>query len=64
VRALEEQLASHLQTKVEIWGETEGSILVHFSDVREFNRVFNLILEKEREADSFEDEEDFAEPEA
>jgi len=64
VRALEEQLASHLQTKVEIWGETEGSILVHFSDVREFNRVFNLILEEERDEEEFEDEEDFADPEA
>lgn len=62
VRALEEQLASHLQTQVEIWGETEGSIQIHFTDVREFNRVFNMILEEEREEeDDFEGEEDFPE---
>jgi len=62
VKALEEQLASHLQTQVEIWGETEGSIQIHFSDVLEFNRVFNMILEEER--DEFEGEEDFPQEES
>jgi ParB family transcriptional regulator, chromosome partitioning protein len=51
VRALEEQLGEHLETKVEIWGETEGSIQISFSSVRDFNRIFNLILEREREED-------------
>ena len=63
VRALEEQLAAHLQTQVEIWGEKEGSIQVHFTDVREFNRVFNLILEEEKDEDDFESEEDFSDDE-
>jgi ParB family transcriptional regulator, chromosome partitioning protein len=49
VKALEEQLAEHLETHVEIWGETEGSIQISFASVREFNRIFNLILERERE---------------
>jgi ParB family chromosome partitioning protein len=49
VIALEEQLSEHLDTKVEIWGETEGSIQVHFSSVKDFNRIFNLVLEKELE---------------
>lgn len=51
VKALEDQLGEHLETKVEIWGETEGSIQVSFSSVREFNRIFNMILEREREED-------------
>lgn len=55
VQALEEQMSTHLQTRVEIWGESEGSIQISFSDVRDFNRIFNLILEKE----SYDDEEDF-----
>jgi ParB family chromosome partitioning protein len=49
ITALEEQLSENLDTKVEIWGETEGSIQVSFASVKEFNRIFNLILEKELE---------------
>ena len=49
IKALEEQLCEHLETKVEIWGETEGSIQISFASIREFNRIFNVILERERE---------------
>jgi len=51
IKALEEQLSEHLGTPVEIWGETEGSIQISFKDVLDFNRIFNLILEKERDED-------------
>jgi ParB family chromosome partitioning protein len=51
VKALEDQLGEHLETKVEIWGETEGSIQISFTSVREFNRIFNMVLEREREED-------------
>lgn len=51
VTALEEQLSEHLETPVEIWGETEGSIQISFASVKDFNRIFNLILEKEFEDD-------------
>jgi hypothetical protein len=40
-----------LGTPVEIWGETEGSIQISFKNVIDFNRIFNLILEKERDED-------------
>ncbi|MBF0196869.1 MAG: ParB/RepB/Spo0J family partition protein [Planctomycetes bacterium] len=45
--SLEEQLSTHLDAKTEIWGETEGSINISFKNVRDFNRIFNLILETE-----------------
>ena len=51
IKALEEQLSEHLGTQVEIWGENEGSIQVSFKDTINFNRIFNLILEKERDED-------------
>jgi ParB family chromosome partitioning protein len=51
IKALEEQLSEHLGTPVEIWGETEGSIQISFKNVIDFNRIFNLILEKERDED-------------
>lgn len=51
IKALEEQLSEHLGTQVEIWGETEGSIQISFKNVIDFNRIFNLILEKERDED-------------
>jgi len=51
IKALEEQLGDHLGTKVEIWGETEGSIQISFTNVIEFNRIFNLVLEQEKDED-------------
>lgn len=47
--ALEKQLSLRLGTKVEIWGEKEGSIQIEFSTVQEFNRIFNSILEQEND---------------
>ena len=51
IAALEEQLSVHLSSKVEIWGENEGSIQIPFGDIRDFNRIFNLILEAEADID-------------
>ena len=51
VKVLEEQLCQHLGTRVEIWGENEGTIQIEFGSVTEFNRIFNAILEKESVSD-------------
>jgi ParB family transcriptional regulator, chromosome partitioning protein len=49
--ALEKQLMERLNTKVEIWGDKSGSIQINFNDVTDFNRVFNAIMEVDRDLD-------------
>lgn len=53
VRALEEQLCTRLNTRVEIWGDNEGSIQIAYDNVQEFNRIFNAIMESESDEDDF-----------
>lgn len=49
ILALEKQMMERLETKVEIWGEKEGSIQINFSDIKEFNRIFNAIMEEDKD---------------
>jgi ParB family transcriptional regulator, chromosome partitioning protein len=47
--ALENQIMERLETAVEIWGEKEGSIQINFSSITDFNRIFNAIMEEDKE---------------
>ncbi|MBF0243863.1 MAG: ParB/RepB/Spo0J family partition protein [Planctomycetes bacterium] len=47
IRELEDKLSINLGTRVEIWGEKEGSIQIEFANPKEFNRIFNLIMERD-----------------
>ena len=49
--ALEKQLNERLNTKVEIWGDNEGSIQISYSNITNFNRIFNAIMEVDRDLD-------------